>query len=298
MISTHWRDNMNIEKGYYISSGELTAMYTLNFGHGVHESGDYIVNLSTDAETAVKKAMDYVNAQNDIYPLDTSYADVSLNDIIRRNQEQIEADNLRRKEENIANWIVTSLELLSDGYSPFDKRYSDSYGMGGYESSTLLGHKKIVDIKQESINYWASLVEFKSVVHEEMHKACKPLAINIPANANKHFGTVGEKVIIKAMIIDQNWYENEYGYGNDYIRKIKYVTENGERLVTKGADTTKFNEAIFLATDDQLHVWVELEATVKSHNEFTPEDGDKTWNTTSLIRPKLIKVFGQDQEVA
>jgi hypothetical protein len=196
---------MNIEKGYYISSGELTAMYTLNFGHGVHESGDYIVNLSTDAETAVKKAMDYVNAQNDIYPLDTSYADVSLNDIIRRNQEQIEADNLRRKEENIANWIVTSLELLSDGYSPFDKRYSDSYGMGGYESSTLLGHKKIVDIKQESINYWASLVEFKSVVHEEMHKACKPLAINIPANANKHFGTVGEKVIIKAMMIDQNW---------------------------------------------------------------------------------------------
>jgi 5-methylthioribose kinase len=82
---------MNIEKGYYISSGELTAMYTLNFGHGVHESGDYIVNLSTDAETAVKKAMDYVNAQGDIYPLDTSYADVSLNDIIRRNQEQIEA---------------------------------------------------------------------------------------------------------------------------------------------------------------------------------------------------------------
>lgn len=286
------------ELTYYISSGELTAMYTLCFGYGHDSKGDYIVNLSIDAETAIKKAMDYVNAESDIYPLDTSYADISLNDIIRRDQEQIEAEKLRKKEENLAKWTERSLQLIKDGYSPFNKEYSDSYGMGGYESSTLLGHEKIVDIKQESINYWASLVEFKSVVHEEMHKACKPLAINIPANANKHFGTVGEKVIIKAMIIDQDWYENEYGYGNDYIRKIKYVTENGERLVTKGADTTKFNEAIFQATEDQIHMWVEIEATVKTHNEFTPHDSDKTWNTTSLIRPKLIKVFGQEQEVA
>lgn len=289
---------MKTEKKYYISSGDLTAMYTLCFGYGHDSKGDYIVNLSIDAETAIKKAMDYVNAEGDIYPLDTSYADISLNDIIRRDQEQIEAEKLRKKEENLAKWTERSLQLIKDGYSPFDKEYSDSYGMGGYESSTLLGHEKIVDIKQESINYWASLVEFKSVVHEEMHKACKPLAINIPANANKHFGTVGEKVIIKAMIIDQDWYENEYGYGNDYIRKIKYVTENGERLVTKGADTTKFNEAIFQATEDQIHMWVEIEATVKTHNEFTPHDSDKTWNTTSLIRPKLIKVFGQEQEVA
>lgn len=289
---------MKTEKKYYISSGDLTAMYTLCFGYGHDSKGDYIVNLSIDAETAIKKAIDYVNAESDIYPLDTSYADISLNDIIKRDQEQIEAEKLRKKEENLAKWTERSLQLIKDGYSPFDKEYSDSYGMGGYESSTLLGHEKIVDIKQESINYWASLVEFKSVVHEEMHKACKPLAINIPANANKHFGTVGEKVIIKAMIIDQDWYENEYGYGNDYIRKIKYVTENGERLVTKGADTTKFNEAIFQATEDQIHMWVEIEATVKTHNEFTPHDSDKTWNTTSLIRPKLIKVFGQEQEVA
>ena len=289
---------MRTENTYYISSGEKTAMYTLNFSNGQDESSNYIVNLSTDAETAVKKAMDYVNAQGDIYPLDTSYADVNLNEIIRRNQEQIELDNQRKWEENLAKWTEKSLKLIKDGYSPFDKEYSDSYGMGGYESSTLLGHEKIVDIKQEKINYWSALTEFKSIVHEEMHKACKPLAVYVPSNANKHFATVGEKVTVKAMIIDQDWFENPYGYGNDYIRKVKYVTENGERLVTKGSDTTKFNEAIFQETEDQLHVWVELEATVKSHNEFTPEDGDKTWNTTSLIRPKLIKVFGQEQEVA
>ena len=277
------------ESGYYISSGELTAMYTLNFGYGAHESGDYIVNLSTDAETAVKKAMDYVNAQGDIYPLDTSYADVSLNDIVRRNQEQIEADNLRRKEENIANWIVTSMEVISQGKNPFDKIYANG---------RVIGHYFLDDMSQESINYWANLTEYKSEVHEAVSNVCKPNAIYIPKNANKHFGSVGDKVTFKAMIIDQDWFENPYGYGNDYIRKVKYVTENGERLVTKGSDTTKFNEAIFQETDDQLHVWVELEATVKSHNEFTPEDGDKTWNTTSLIRPKLIKVFGQEQEVA
>jgi hypothetical protein len=36
-----------------------------------------------------------------------------------------------------------------------------------------------------------------------MSNACKPLAIYIPANANKHFGSVGDKVTIKALIIDQ-----------------------------------------------------------------------------------------------
>ena len=279
---------MRIESGYYISSGELTAMYTLNFGYGAHESGDYIVNLSTDAETAVKKAMDYVNTQGDIYPLDTSYADVSLNDIVRRNQEQIEADNLRRKEENIANWIVTSMEVISQGKNPFAKIYASGH---------VIDHAPISRMSQESINYWASLTEYKSDIHEAMSNLCKPNAIYIPANANKHLGSVGDKVTVKAMIIYQDTFESDYGYGS-YIRKVKYVTENGERLVTKGADTTKFNQAIFQETDDQLHVWVELEATIKNHNEFTPEDSDKTWNTTSLIRPKLVKVFGQEQEVA
>jgi len=279
---------MRIESGYYISSGELTAMYTLNFGYGAHESGDYIVNLSTDAETAVKKAMDYVNAQGDIYPLDTSYADVSLNDIVRRNQEQIEADNLRRKEENIANWIVTSMEVISQGKNPFAKIYASGH---------VIDHAPISRMSQESINYWASLTEYKSDIHEAMSNLCKPNAIYIPANANKHLGSVGDKVTVKAMIIYQDTFESDYGYGS-YIRKVKYVTENGERLVTKGADTTKFNQAIFQETDDQLHVWVELEATIKNHNEFTPEDSEKTWNTTSLIRPKLVKVFGQEQEVA
>ena len=279
---------MRIESGYYISSGELTAMYTLNFGYGAHESGDYIVNLSTDAETAVKKAMDYVNTQGDIYPLDTSYADVSLNDIIRRNQEQIEADNLRRKEENIANWIVTSMEVISQGKNPFAKIYASGH---------VIDHAPISRMSQESINYWASLTEYKSDIHEAMSNLCKPNAIYIPANANKHLGSVGDKVTVKAMIIYQDTFESDYGYGS-YIRKVKYVTENGERLVTKGADTTKFNQAIFQETDDQLHVWVELEATIKNHNEFTPEDSEKTWNTTSLIRPKLVKVFGQEQEVA
>ncbi len=277
------------ELTYYISSGELTAMYTLCLGYGHDPKGDYIVNLSTEPQKAVRKAMEYVEKTNDIYPLETSYADVSLNEIVRREQEQIEADNLKRKEENIANWIVASKELISQGKNPFAKIYA-----GGL----VIDHAPISKMSQESINYWANLTEYKSEIHKAISNICKPKAIYIPANANKHFATVGEKVTVKAMIVDQDWFENPYGYGNDYIRKVKYVTENGERLVTKGSDTTKFNEAIFQETDDQLHMWVELEATVKSHNEFTPEDSDKTWNTTSLIRPKLITVFEKESEVA
>jgi hypothetical protein len=151
----------------------------------------------------------------------------------------------------------------------------------------------LIYMSQESINYWANLTEYKSEVHEAVSNVCKPNAIYIPKNANKHFGSVGDKVTVKAFVLNQDHYENDFGY-NNYSVKIKYITESGERLVTNGGDGTKFNQAMF----DAVNTWVELEATIKNHNEFTPEDSDKTWNTTSLIRPKLIKVFGQDQEVA
>jgi hypothetical protein len=65
---------------------------------------------------------------------------------------------------------------------------------------------------------------------------CKPNAIYIPKNANKHFGSVGDKVTVKAFVLNQDHYENDFGY-NNYSVKIKYITENGERLVTNGGDT-------------------------------------------------------------
>jgi len=287
---------------YYIASGSLTAMYTLCVGYGVDTKGEYIVNLSTDPKTAVEKAMDYVNKSGDTDPLDTSYADESLNDIIRRNQDQIEADNLRRKEKNLANWIVTSLEVLFNGKNPFDKIWS-----GGH----VIDHAPLDHMSQESINYWAGLTEYKSDIHEAMSNICKPKVIYIPKNANKHFSSVGDKVTVKAFVLSLDRYENDFGY-NNYSVKIKYITENGERLVTNGGCGTKFNQAMC----DSVNTWVELEATIKAHNEFTPtisyeeicektgeylykeKDGDKTWNTTSLIRPKLIESVTQDEEVA
>ena len=287
---------------YYIASGSLTAMYTLCVGYGVDTKGEYIVNLSIDPKTAVEKAMDYVNKSGDTYPLDTSYADESLNDIIRRNQDQIEADNLRRKEENLANWIVNSQEVLFSDKNPFDKIYS-----GG----RVVDHAPLDHMSQESINYWAGLTKYKSVIHEAMSNICKPKAIYIPKNANKHFGSVGDKVTVKAFVLSLDHYENDFGY-NNYSVKMKYITENGERLVTNGGSGTKFNQAMC----DSVHTWVGLEATIKAHNEFTPtvgyeeicektgeyiykeKDGDKTWNTTSLIRPKLIESVTQDEEVA
>ena len=287
---------------YYIASGSLTAMYTLCVGYGVDTKGEYIVNLSTDPKTAVEKAMDYVNKSGDTYPLDTSYADESLNDIIRRNQDQIEADNLRRKEENLATWVSNSKDVLFNGKNPFDKIWVNGH---------VIDHAPLEKMSQESINYWANLTEYKSEIHEAVSNICKPKAIYIPKNANKHFGSVGDKVTVKAFVLSQDHYENGFGY-NNYSVKIKYITENGERLVTNGGSGTKFNQAIF----DSVHTWVELEATIKAHNEFTPtvdyeeicektgeylykeKDGDKTWNTTSLIRPKLIKVFGKESEVA
>jgi hypothetical protein len=62
-------------------------MYTLNFGHGVHESGDYIVNLSTDAETAVKKAMSIMSTPRKRHLpvlINLQTAEVSINDIIEK----------------------------------------------------------------------------------------------------------------------------------------------------------------------------------------------------------------------
>jgi hypothetical protein len=83
---------------------------------------------------------------------------------------------------------------------------------------------------------------------------------------------LAKKVLLKPCFLSNTGHENEYGYGNDYLRNLKDVTDNGERLVTKAMLTLlSLMQAIWLATDDQLHVWVEFEATVKSHYEFTPE---------------------------
>jgi len=271
---------------YFLSSGDKTAMFTLRFAIDHDVDSQYICNLSTDSEKAIKKAQEIIS--NEPYPLNISYADTNLAEILKRNKEQIEADNKKRKEENIAAWVIGSKELIEAGKNPFGKIYSN-FGDGSVKDYQL-----IKNMNQQSINYWASLTEYKSEIHKAMHEVCKPKLIDVPLNANKHFSNIAEKVNVKAMVLEQDYYEDYFGY----TLKVKYITENGEKLITKSSSTTKFTSDIFEKIDNETHMWVEIEAKIKSHNSFYVEESKKTWNTTSLIRPKLIKVFDKQKEVA
>lgn len=276
------KDNTMTTPYFFLSSGDKTAMFTLRFcpDPSSYES-KFICNLSTDSQKAIDKALTEIAYSE--YPLDTSYADTTLAEIIRRNQEQIEADNERRKQENLTAWVERSLDLIAEGKNPFKAIYDSSSFDGAYGSRPV-GYQPLPTLQRE-INYWATLTECKSPVHEAMHNLYKDQFVALPENLNKHFSTVGEKVTVRAMVLDFDMYENPYTY-NGYILKVRYITENGERLITKGNADTKFNESIENVGVEQ---WVELDATVKSHNEFTDEE-DKVWKTTSLIRPKLNKV--------
>ena len=87
---------------FYISYGKKVAMYTLWTDHPRWDKAQFIQNLSNDPKEAVKKA--YILAEQygeKTDSVDISETKMSLNEITRRNQEQIAIDEEKTKKENI-----------------------------------------------------------------------------------------------------------------------------------------------------------------------------------------------------
>tara|TARA_R110000744_G_scaffold17859_1_gene48171 strand:- start:150 stop:1292 length:1143 start_codon:yes stop_codon:yes gene_type:complete len=310
---------------FYISTGEKNKIFCLkSFDANVEDSGDirlgekHEIVLCTDPNKAIEKAKAYLE---EIYPNEEKLPklftdgvlDAKLSTIIRRTKEEIEMDKERekmkvvvgeviRKSAAFRKWNREAHKKMDEGFNPFKDYY------------------RICDMSLLEINSSARRTKFKSNVHKRFSDICKSLAIHIPANANKHLGLVGEKIKVRAMLLDLEKVETDWGEN----LKLKWVTEDGERFITNGKWNTAFNKKIddeYLNTKDDPHhrvlcgdslyglsldKFVELEATIKAHNSFDPSeeceyspyngkkiiieegDGKVIYKTTKLIRPRLI----------
>ena len=295
------------EYKYFISYGAKTQMYTLWSNGGHYPYG--IKNLSTKPDQAIQKAREYLadfecldDAQIDEL-LDISATEVSLDEIRRRNQEEILIDSIAKKEANIAKWVERSLQQIEDGINPFDKEpiphtYPPQYN---YFSLDEMG--------QKTINYWANLTEFKSEVHKAMHDYCKPNSIELIQNANIHFGNVGDKKVrVRVQFVSLDYKDSPFAYG-DTIYTFRFHTEDGARIIfsTSSWDAAdRIDWQLFTKESKPRKLcegnWITIEGTIKEHINFEPKEyvtmetsgkqvempTGKVYKSTKMIRVKPI----------
>ena len=281
---------------FYIHYGQKVAMYTLWADHPRWDKAQYIQNLSNDPKEAVKKAYilaeQYGEKPDDV---DISETKMSLNEITRRNQEQIAIDEEKRKKENIENWLQRSLFLLEKNKNPFQTSDLGFWAQGNIDPRDKHifepdHYESLENLSLKDINYWGTLGTFKSEVHKKMHEHCKPLVADLVPNKNIHFGNVGDKKVrVRVQFISVEVVDNPYSYNeHDYISKFRFNTEDGARITARVNSNNAGNFAN--KTYDQRRQegdWLTIEGTIKEHNVFEPEAG-VVYNTTRMIRLKLI----------
>jgi hypothetical protein len=242
---------------YYISTGALTAMYTLRAqwyenavieGENVSiERDNYIRNLSTDGDTAALKA----NAMG--YAVTAPLFD--LNEIKRRRSDHIarlvkereDADEIERvaKEQRL-------VDLIKDGRFPFGK----------------FGDKKFEAADRGYIMYWLkvtpedsvsrSLVSALRAVYPEYVKL-----LDLKANDN-YFGT--EKTRYKNLagtVVADFGYNGFYGW----VSIVKIILDTGEMVVYQGTGNLALPNGDSFAEGDVLI----FDCTVKSHEVYDGE---------------------------
>ena len=284
-------------------SGEMIVGQT-----PVDERYDYIQNLSTDYDTAVAKAKDYIkehHADEDVL-LETS-GKADLDDISRSKKRSsaeiaLEKELEEEKSEQILlAWKKMALGLIKDGISPFhpeersghNRRFGlykrEDFGISYTSSITnesvnfTVGFKiyetEIKSLDKDQINYYGNLSEFKSEVHEAMHKVCKPLSVYKPRNQNKFIGdSVGDLVEGRFYLTRADWIDNNFG---GLTGVFHFLSEQGQKL--------KLNSSAKVTDDFREGEWYDLSFKVKKHIKFHDEQRDIVWKTTIVKNPKLIE---------
>ncbi len=264
----------------------------------------WIKNLSTDYETAVAKAKDYIKEHyaNEDVILSTS-GEADLDDISRskkRSSDEIALEKELGQEKSdqiLLAWQHMALNLIKEGISPFhptgargkymreDFNISYTSSITNESVSFLVGFKiydrEIKSLDKDEINYYGNLSEFKSEVHEAMHKVCKPLSVYKPSNQNKFIGdSVGDLVEGRFYLMRADSVENNFG---GYTGVFHFISEEGQKV--KLNSSAKITDEFYGSEGE----WFDLSFAVKKHVEFNDEQRDKVWKTTIVKNPKLIE---------
>lgn len=286
-----------MKKLYYISSGELNKMYTLRVSYKEYRrSGNvtytiprdyYCRNLSIDHDTAYKKAQEYVNIFGCNNSKLVKQSDVpTLNDIYRRNQEELElAKKLAEKtaiqaqkeyEEKILNENKRKAELILDNIWPFGVYKGRHFGrelsydpIKSDKSYIKFFIELDVEIDDEPTqkNHHNKLV----ILLQTQLKLVFPELANLTKPNGKFYGIEKQRENFNLICLEYFCYDSIYG-GKSYIQK--FVKDTGELIVYKGTSPIKCE------IGDNIIVT----GTIK-HDCYGNE------NQTLIKRPKLISVY-------
>lgn len=275
---------------YYISSGELNRMYTLRVAwteicktiHGecfTVPRDYYCCNLSIDHDKAYTKAVEYVSTREGDLVEQSQVP--TLEDIYRRNQEEMEAARLAALEtakaaaaayeERCFLARLNKIEMIREGCWPFGKyrgltighEFSKNYGDYGYIQ--FLGSVDLSDCDDQHHKIVMGALQSYINTHFEH-------LFNLPVPNGNYYGKLKSRDDFELTLVFETEFESNFGY-NQFISLQKFVkVDTGEAIVYKG------NSPI----DCKLGKTVCVKATVHKHEEYK---GDKQ---TFIARPKLI----------
>ena len=238
---------------YFISTGELSAMYTLRerghyyTGEGVKMPTSYYVkNLSTNKEKAIKKALAYTGLKEINFgaPDDLNEYREGVAQAEREAREQAQRDYeamLKTREEH-------QNELIKKGLYPFG-------------DGTDKHAKSISELDVGLVNWWATMAEVEADtpaynLQNYIKEHCQDLLFPVPNN--DYFGEVKKRYEFNVTVTKSISFMSYDYYGREETKFITtMVTDQGYCLVV-------FSTAFYPEVGEKMKV----KATVKNHKEY------------------------------
>ncbi len=249
---------------YYISSGELTRMYTLRvrFEELAYARGEggkpvaytvvrdwYITNLATEPCRAKAAAERHMEGRTDGRLFDGELE--SLDAIRRRTSAEVEAARLaseyaaqQAQDEREAAYRASKMEYIEYGQWPFGQFKGERFenANDGY------------------VVYFLGLDAEDDAVLETLQNALRAQfghLANLPTPNGEYFGEPKKREDITATLIASFGFQGYYGF----VHIQRFIAESGALLVYKGSAP--------VAAD--MGKPVTFKATVKSHDEYEGE---------------------------
>lgn len=237
------------ERSAFISYGEKKSMYTLWVIHkevvtaknGMQKTNMdtfYVKNLSTNKEAAIEKAVDYAS-KHGIEFVSTTNADVLLNEIERRNAEEIAQDKAKREEEAKQAEIRQEEErnrIIEENVIIFEDHFqSNKFTFGKYHSKEF---SEVMEIDPQYIKYILSknpdcpyqyptnitLMCINSLYYYVQENGYP----ESPYDNSEYVGIVGDKLVTKVHVMGKTPIDGRFGLKYLY----KFIDEGGNLIVT------------------------------------------------------------------
>ena len=247
----------------------------------------YCCNLSIDHNKAYAKAKEYVAMKSENCFLVEQKDVPTLEDIYRRNKEELEAARLlaeetakyaqEQHEERLYQARLNKIDLIKAGCWCFgiykDKSFGNELGKGWADLNYI---KFMMSIKTDDIDdhNHKAVMDFLQFSLKQKFDYLN----HLPVPNGEYFGSEKQRLDLQFTLIAEITYmrDSYNGYNREIVYIQKFVKDTGELLVYHG--TAPIN--------CKLAETLKVKATIKKHNEYKNE------KQTIISRPKLIENYG------